>query len=88
MTNITCDIPASLGDFGTMMPNMTDMMTDNIQNALPSGLGCILDGKGVIRKLNFDENNVTRNFIALSVLLIGFRVLAFVCLNLRARLLR
>ncbi|XP_015785598.1 protein white isoform X2 [Tetranychus urticae] len=86
VTNITCDIPETFTHIGSMLGNMS--LPDDLGDVIPPGLGCILDGKGVIRKLNFDEDNITRNFIALGVLLIGFRILAFVSLSVKARLMR
>ena len=92
MTNITCDLPETLGDIGSMMSSIKMLNLNessaNLQDIIPSGLGCVLDGEGVIRRLNFDENNVVRNFIALCGLLFAFRLLAFICLNIRARILR
>ncbi|XP_053213007.1 protein white-like isoform X1 [Panonychus citri] len=89
VTNISCDIPDSdhLGSLvGALVPNMTEI--EGLRDALPPGLGCILDGKGVIERLHFDENNVTFNFIALGVLLVAFRVLAFIAITIRAQLFR
>lgn len=91
VTNITCDIPQSDDDLnslvGSLMLNISDIR-EGLTNALPPGLGCTLDGKGVIQRLHFDEDNVTFNFIALGVLLVSFRVLAFIAITIRARLFR
>ena len=90
--NITCAYPKYLREYGTFPQHLiSKYMNDSTMNdifSFTSPLECTLDGQGVIRKLNFEESRVSIDLIMLGALIVIMRIIAFIALSVRARLLR
>lgn len=63
--------------------NVQNITCDVPKNA--TGVHCFTDGKSVIDSLSFSEDNVWLDFVLLATLLVGFRVISYILLYLRAR---
>ncbi|OQV17113.1 putative Protein white [Hypsibius exemplaris] len=50
-----------------------------------TSVSCPRDGQAVLRQLNFHEDNLNFDIVMLFVLIVAFRVLAFIALAIRAR---
>ncbi|XP_074596318.1 uncharacterized protein LOC141851472 [Brevipalpus obovatus] len=91
--NITCDYPSffreqevSIEDPVWKYISNTTTIEEVMSEVAPPE--CTLNGQGVIRRLNFEESRMSIDLIMLGVLLIVMRIIAFLSLSIRARLLR
>ncbi len=82
MTHIDCDyetpVPSSIAGVLSAVSNGT----------IPTGQGCLVNGKQVIASVGFKESNLKFDYWMLIFVIVIFRVLAYVALRCRVKLQR